>query len=130
MPRTGDNYELPYSPVESGTPIESLEYNGTLADIATDLNAPRPVVAGGSGASTVDGALDNLSAEKFKQVVTNWDATVWRAGSFYAARAANAPMVPGPGSPRAAKAMRDIIAAEIIKQRQRHENGDDDNDWK
>ena len=45
-------------------------------------------MAGGTGATSADGALDNLSAEKFKQVVTNWDGMVWRAGSFYAATSA------------------------------------------
>jgi hypothetical protein len=68
--------------------VESARYNTFVADITQDLNLPRPIVAGGTGASTPDGALDGLSAEKFKQVVTDWSGMVWRAGSFYAASTA------------------------------------------
>jgi hypothetical protein len=69
-------------------PIESSKYNAYVADVEQDLNLPRPIVAGGTGATSADGALDNLSAEKFKQVVSDWDGMVWRAGSFYAATTA------------------------------------------
>jgi hypothetical protein len=85
MPRDGSNvYHQPFPNVVTATPIESTVYNGFTNDVAQDLNAPRPVTAGGTGATDADTALTNLSAEKFKQVVTNWDAMVWRAGSFYA----------------------------------------------
>jgi hypothetical protein len=78
------------------TAIESKPYNTNLDDVALDLNTPRPIVAGGTGATSADGALDNISAEKFKQVVTNWDTMAWRAGSFYAAaNAAGIAPVPG-----------------------------------
>jgi hypothetical protein len=50
---------------------------------------PRPIVAGGTGATSADGALLSLSAEKFKQVVTNWDTQPTMAGSFYAATTAS-----------------------------------------
>ena len=90
MPRDGSNiYHRP-----AGTdgvpnyPIESSKYNAYVADVEQDLNLPRPIVAGGTGATSADGALDNLSAEKFKQVVTDWDGMAWRAGSFYAATSA------------------------------------------
>ena len=90
MPRDGSQqYSVP--PGTDGIPdftIESTKYNTFIHDVEADLNAPRPIVAGGTGAGSADGALDNLSAEKFKQVVTNWDSTVWRAGSFYAATTA------------------------------------------
>ena len=97
MPRDGSN--IYYKP--AGTdgvpnfPIESSKYNAYTADVEQDLNLPRPIVAGGTGSSSADGALDNLSAEKFKQVVTDWDGMVWRAGSFYAATTATgtAPVV-------------------------------------
>jgi len=89
MPRDGSGvYSQPFPNVTEGTTIESTVYNGYTADITLDLNSPRPVVAGGTGAPNADAALDNLKAEKFKQVVTNWDTTVWRAGSFYAATTA------------------------------------------
>jgi hypothetical protein len=91
MPRDGlQQYSPP--PGTEGIPnytVESARYNAFVADVTQDLNLPRPIVAGGTGASTPDGALDNLSAEKFKQVVTSWDSTVWRAGSFYAATTAS-----------------------------------------
>jgi len=90
MPRDGlQQYSPP--PGTEGIPnytVESARYNAFVADVTQDLNLPRPIVAGGTGASTPDGALDNISAEKFKQVVTNWDSMVWRAGSFYAATTA------------------------------------------
>jgi hypothetical protein len=90
MPRDGSGvYSTP--PGTHGTPnttILSANYNSNVDDVAADLNTPRPIVAGGTGATTATGALDNLSAEKFKQVVTDWDGMVWRAGSFYAAATA------------------------------------------
>ena len=89
MPRDGSGqYTQPFPYVDEGTTIESAVYNGFTADVAIDLNTPRPVVAGGTGASSADEALDNLKAEKFKQVVANWDSMPWRAGSFYAATTA------------------------------------------
>jgi hypothetical protein len=85
MPRDGtETYVLPFPDVEEDTTIESAVYNGFTNDVAQDLNTPRPILHGGTGATSADGALDNLSAEKFKQVVTNWDTMTWRAGSFYA----------------------------------------------
>ena len=89
MPRDGSgNYTQPFPDVVEGTTIESAVYNGFVHDVEQDLNTPRPILAGGTGASSVNEALDNLSAEKFKQVVTNWDTNPWRAGSFYAATTA------------------------------------------
>jgi len=38
---------------------------------------------------------------------------------------ATSPMVPGPGAPRAAKGVRDVIATEIVKQQQRPETADE-----
>ena len=54
----------------------------------TDLNAPRPIVAGGTGATSADGALFNLSGEKAAQSVTSYDAHLWVPGSFRSAAAA------------------------------------------
>jgi hypothetical protein len=91
MPRDGSNiYHRP-----AGTdgvpnfPIESSKYNAYVADVEQDLNLPRPIVAGGTGATSADGALTNLSAEKAAQIVTNWDSMVWMAGSYYAATTAS-----------------------------------------
>ena len=97
MPRDGSGvYTQPFPDVVAGTTIESAKYNGNVNDVEQDLNTPRPVVAGGTGGTDVNSALDNLSAEKYKQVVTNWDTNVWRAGSFYAATSATgAAPIPG-----------------------------------
>ncbi|EJK83529.1 hypothetical protein [Rhizobium sp. AP16] len=63
MPRNGSGvYSLP--PGSSFTPntlIQSAVVNGINQDLATDLNVPRPVVAGGTGASSVAGAQTVLA---------------------------------------------------------------------
>jgi hypothetical protein len=91
MPRDGSGvYTRPAGTnAVPDTTIESAKYNTNVADVETDLNTPRPIVAGGTGGNSVTAALDNLGAEKFKQVVTNWDTAPWRAGSFYAATTAS-----------------------------------------
>lgn len=48
----------------SGTTIESAKYNAYVADITADLNAARPVVAGGTGATTKAGAATSLGLHK------------------------------------------------------------------
>lgn len=90
MPRDGSNVYHRPSGIDAvtNTTISSVAYNTNVQDVESDLNTPRPIVAGGTGASSADAALTNLSAEKAKQVVTNWDATSWMAGSFYAASSA------------------------------------------
>lgn len=62
MSRNGAGlYSLPAgSTVTNGDTSDAIDINTPLADIATDLNTPRPVVAGGTGASTAAGALVNL----------------------------------------------------------------------
>lgn len=62
MPRSGGGV---YSPpagttAVTQTVIESAKYNAFVADVTADLNSPRPVVAGGTGASTAAGARTNL----------------------------------------------------------------------
>lgn len=42
------------------TAIESARYNAFVNDLVTDANAARPIVAGGTGATTAEGALSNL----------------------------------------------------------------------
>jgi hypothetical protein len=42
------------------TTILSAAYNTNVADVANDLNTPRPIVAGGTGASTAAQALINI----------------------------------------------------------------------
>jgi hypothetical protein len=90
MPRDGSGiYHTP--PGTDGVPdttIESAKYNTNVHDVETDLNTPRPIVAGGTGGTSPDSALTNLKAEKYAQIVANWDSMAWMAGSFYAASTA------------------------------------------
>jgi len=100
MPQDGSgNYQYP--PGTPGVPdqtIESEAYNTFIDDLITnDLNIARPLHRGGTGATTTDQALLNLTAEKATQLVTNYDSHVWLAGSFYADAAAT-------GGPVAARA--------------------------
>ncbi len=89
MPRDGSGiYTQPAPDVVDGTTIESTVYNLFTHDVETDLNAERPIIAGGTGASSADEALSNLGAETAAQVVTNYDSHVWYPGSFRSAAGA------------------------------------------
>src|SRR6185295_8519116 len=91
MARDGSGiYNLPSPDVVPSTPIASTVYNLFTHDVATDLNNPRPIVAGGTGATSADGALAAMGGEKSGQVVTNYDSQVWLAGSFNSAVGASA----------------------------------------
>jgi hypothetical protein len=61
MPRTNDIYSVP--PGTDGVPnttISSTAYNRFVHDVETDLNTPRPVIAGGTGANNAADARINL----------------------------------------------------------------------
>jgi hypothetical protein len=89
MPRDGSgNYSQPFPPVVDGTTIESTVYNGYTADVTIDLNTPRPIVAGGTGANNARDARLNIGAEVSSQIVTNYDTQVWENGSFSSAAGA------------------------------------------
>jgi hypothetical protein len=91
MPRTGGGiYAKPFPDVTAGTTIASAVHNGIMADVETDLNAPRPVIAGGTGAVNALGARANLQVERSMQAVTNFDSHVWEMGSFVAVIGASA----------------------------------------
>lgn len=62
MPRSGDGvYSLPANTAGvSGQTISSAKYNTLTNDIANDLNAARPITAGGTGATNAADALANL----------------------------------------------------------------------
>jgi hypothetical protein len=84
MPRDGASiYRHPFPDVVEGTTVESAVFNGNTADVEQDLNSPRPIVAGGTGASDAMGARANLSAEVRGVQVTNYDTHVFEAGSFW-----------------------------------------------
>ena len=64
MPRDGsDVYTQPFPDVTEGTTIESAVYNGFVADVAIDLNTPRPISSGGTGADNAGEAMSNLGGE-------------------------------------------------------------------
>jgi len=92
MPRDGSGiYTTPAGTTAvPDTTIESSKYNGNVADVAADLNAPRPIVAGGTGATSANAARVALGAEVASQVVTNYDTHPWEAGSFKSAPGATA----------------------------------------
>jgi hypothetical protein len=62
MPRNGSGvYSKPAGTTAvANTTIESAKYNQTIDDIVDDLNTDRPIVAGGTGASTAADARTNL----------------------------------------------------------------------
>ena len=99
MPRDGSSiYTRP--PGTDGVPdttIESNKYNGFVADVETDLNIPRPVIAGGTGATNPHDAMVNLKGEMTFQVVNNYDTFPFVPGSFYSTITATASPVNGHG---------------------------------
>jgi hypothetical protein len=62
MARNGSGvYSLPAgSTIANGDLSDATDLNTPLADIEADLNTPRPIVAGGTGASDAAGARTNL----------------------------------------------------------------------
>lgn len=63
MPRSGPGtYSLPatYEAI-SGETIEAQQHNDPLEDLEQDANAARPIIAGGTGATTAVGANDKLN---------------------------------------------------------------------
>ncbi|HEV7306423.1 tail fiber protein [Ensifer sp.] len=64
MPRTGGVYSPPAG--TKGVPnttIQSVPYNTLIDDLTADANAPRPVTAGGTGATSASGARAALGVE-------------------------------------------------------------------
>lgn len=84
MPRDGSHiYARP--PGTDGIPdttIESTKYNAYVADVEQDLNLPRPIIAGGTGANNARDAMIALGGELANQVVTNYDTFPFVSGSF------------------------------------------------
>ena len=85
MPRDGSTgvYTQPFPNVVPGTAIASNVYNGFTSDVATDLNTPRPIVAGGTGVTSVNDFIAAFGTEIAKQAVTNYGSHDFQAGSFY-----------------------------------------------
>lgn len=61
MPRVADVYEAPSNTTAvAGNTISSSQFESRIQSIETDLNTDRPVIAGGTGASTAANARTNL----------------------------------------------------------------------
>jgi len=72
--------------VVEGTTIESAVHNGTVSDIETDLNAARPIIAGGTGATNAADAATNLGVVTGKTAIVYTDAEKTQArANIYAA---------------------------------------------
>lgn len=62
MPRDGSGvYSKASASFVAGTTIASAAVNADIDDLVTDLNTARPVVAGGTGATSVIGAWDGIA---------------------------------------------------------------------
>lgn len=74
MARNGAGiYSLPTGyAAETGDLIIAEQHNSPLEDIRDDLNAARPIVAGGTGATTASGARSNLSVYSQTEVNTGF----------------------------------------------------------
>ena len=94
MPRDGSGiYSQPFPDVVEGTTIESAVYNGFTHDVEIDLNTPRPISAGGTGATNPADAMSALGGEGSKIEVLNYDSHAFTAGSFYSKASATNPPV-------------------------------------
>jgi hypothetical protein len=62
VPRNGSGVfsRLAGTTAVSGATIASAPYNNVIDDLVADANVPRPIVAGGTAATTAAGALANL----------------------------------------------------------------------
>ncbi len=98
MPRNGATNLYYIPPGTEGfvdTTIESEKYNNYIHDVEDDLNRPRPIVAGGTGANNAADALSNLGGEKSSQQISNYDQDIFYPGSFYSLiGATGAPGIP------------------------------------
>lgn len=65
----------------AGTTIESAKYNAFVADWVADGNTARPIVAGGTGATTAGAALTALGGQPLDADLTSW-AAITRASGF------------------------------------------------
>jgi hypothetical protein len=69
-------YSLPAgSLVTNGDTSDATDLNTPLSDIETDMNTPRPVVAGGTGASSASAARTNLGVPAIADVAWEFIST-------------------------------------------------------
>jgi hypothetical protein len=87
MPRDGAGvYSRPAGiDAVTDTTIESAKYNLNVQDVETDLNTPRPISSGGTGASNAVDAIVALGGEIANQGdVRNFATFPFKSGSFFA----------------------------------------------
>lgn len=100
MARNGSGvYSIPAGTAAvSGDPISSSKFNTLVDDLVDDANDPRPVVAGGTGASSASGARTNLglgTASTSNVQSSNTDTTATAAltpGAFGWGETGNTPL--------------------------------------
>jgi hypothetical protein len=81
-PGTGQ-YSKPIPDAIPNTTIASAPYNSNVDDVVIDLNSPRPIVAGGTGATNAHDAMVSLGGELALQSITNYAAPALVSGSFF-----------------------------------------------
>jgi len=91
-PRGGDGVYTRPAGIDAvtDTTIESAKYNLNVQDVEADLNVPRPISSGGTGASNAVDAMTNLGGEIANQTVTNYDTFPFKSGSFISFNGATA----------------------------------------
>lgn len=84
MPRNGSGvFSLPAGTAAvPNTTIKSADYNSALNDLAADMNTPRPIIAGGTGASTAGAALAALGGQPKDNTLTRIAALGTAANKF------------------------------------------------
>jgi hypothetical protein len=97
MPRDGSGVFHVYTGTDgiANQTIYSAPYNANVHDIEQDLNTPRPIVAGGTGAANAADAMTNLGGELASQIVTNYDTFPFKPGSFYSGAGSTSEPVAG-----------------------------------
>lgn len=84
MPRNGSGvYSLPAgSTVTNGDTSDATDVNTPIQDLATDMNTARPVVAGGTGATSEADARTNLGVVKQTSVTDTTSGSLMINGAF------------------------------------------------
>lgn len=85
MGRNGSGvYSLPSgSTVTNGDTSDATDLNTPLSDLETDANTARPVVAGGTGASTAKAARTNLLFAKGADVASATSLSLGATGNYF-----------------------------------------------
>lgn len=79
----GGTYSLPAGLPSNGDTSDVADIVTPLQDIETDLNTDRPIVAGGTGASTAKGARTNLLFTKGSDIASASALTLGADGNYF-----------------------------------------------